>query len=68
MALADLATPWDRLDSAVKPENIYLPGFKLHQLSGDRKRRYSVTVTGNWRITFKFNGENAIDVNYEDYH
>lgn len=58
----------DRLDASTKPEDMNLPGYKFHSLSGTRKGEFSVTVTGNWRITFKFDGENAIDVNYEDYH
>jgi proteic killer suppression protein len=58
----------DRLDTIPKPEDLNLPGYKFHQLSGDRKGTYSVTVTGNWRITFGFDGEDAIDVNLEDYH
>ena len=41
-------------------------GDLFHQLEGKRKGAYSVKVTGNWRITFKFRGENAIDVDYED--
>ncbi len=45
-----------------------LPGYKFHQLKGERKDSYAVTVTGNWRITFKFDGENAVDVDLEDYH
>lgn len=58
----------DRLDAAVKPEDMNIPGFKFHGLTGNRKGSYSVTVTGNWRITFRFDGENAIDINLEDYH
>jgi len=58
----------DRLDISVKPEDMDLPGHKFHPLLGNRKGTYSVTVTGNWRITFKFDGENAVDVNFEDYH
>jgi proteic killer suppression protein len=45
-----------------------LPGYKFHEQTGTRKGTYSVTVTGNWRITFKFEGEDATDVNLEDYH
>lgn len=56
------------IDSAQKPESMNLPGYHFHQLEGKRKGAYSVKVTGNWRITFKFRGENAIDVDYEDYH
>lgn len=58
----------DRLDTVVKTEDMNLPGFKFHQLLGTRKGTYSVTVTGNWRITFQFDGKDAIDVNLEDYH
>jgi proteic killer suppression protein len=57
-----------RLDAATHPEIMRVPGYRFHELSGDRKGTYSVTVTGNYRITFSFVGENAIDVNYEDYH
>jgi proteic killer suppression protein len=58
----------DRLDSAVVPEDMDLPGFKFHELKGKRKGVYSVTVSGNRRITFKFDGDSAIEVDLEDYH
>ena len=58
----------DRLDTVVRPEDMNIPGFKFHQLSGTRKGTYAVTVTANWRITFKFDGKDAIDVDLEDYH
>ncbi len=58
----------DRLEASVKPQDMNVPGFDLHQLKGDRKGTYSVSVSGNWRITFKFDGENAVDVDLEDYH
>ncbi|NEO56209.1 MAG: killer protein [Okeania sp. SIO3B5] len=45
-----------------------LPGLALHELAGQRKGTWSVKVSGNWRITFKFNGVDAFDVNLEDYH
>ncbi len=45
-----------------------LPGLHLHELSGKRRGMWSVRVSGNWRITFKYDGEDAIDVNLEDYH
>jgi toxin HigB-1 len=45
-----------------------LPGFDFHGLKGDRRGTFSVTVTGNWRVTFRWRGEDAIDVDYEDYH
>ena len=58
----------DRLDTVPKPEDMSIPGYKFHRLSGSRKGTYAVTVTGNWRITFRFDGEDAIDVDLEDYH
>ena len=58
----------DRLDTVVRPEDMDIPGFKFHQLSGTRKGTYAVTVTRNWRITFRFDGKDAIDVDPEDYH
>lgn len=45
-----------------------LPGYKFHQLQGKRKKTFAVLVSGNLRLTFKFDGENAVDVNLEDYH
>ena len=56
------------LDQAENPEDMDLPGLKLHELKGNRKGVWSVAVSGNWRITFKFVGRNAEIVNYEDYH
>ena len=58
----------DRLDAAVVPEDMDLPGFKFHELKGRRRGVYSVTVSGNWRITFQFDGDSAIEVDLEDYH
>ncbi|AXR62864.1 peptidase (plasmid) [Leptospira mayottensis] len=58
----------DRLDASLNPKDMNLPSFKLHQLKGTRQNRWSVWVNGNWRITFEFEGENAILVDYEDYH
>lgn len=45
-----------------------IPGWKLHPLRGDRKGEYSITVTGNWRITFRLQGHAVTDVHFEDYH
>jgi len=45
-----------------------MPGWKLHPLRGDRKGEYGVTVTGNWRITFRVQGNTVTEVNFEDYH
>ena len=58
----------DRLDAMVVPEDMNLPGYKFHELKGRRKGVYSVSVSGNWRITFRFDGDNAIEVDLEDYH
>lgn len=58
----------DRLDAVSKPEDMALPGYAFHPLKGDRKGEYSVSVSGNWRITFKFAEGDATDVNLEDYH
>ena len=58
----------DRLDAAVRPEDMNLPGYRFHALKGDRKGEYAVSVSGNWRINFGFEDVNAIDVNLEDYH
>jgi proteic killer suppression protein len=46
----------------------HLPGLFLHSLSGNRVGIWSVRVNGNWRVTFRFNGNHAEIVNYEDYH
>jgi len=45
-----------------------VPGYKLHSLSGDLKGFWSIWVTGNCRIYFRFEEGNALDINYEDYH
>ncbi|HEY5462129.1 MAG TPA: type II toxin-antitoxin system RelE/ParE family toxin [Hanamia sp.] len=45
-----------------------IPGYRLHQLTGDLKGYWSITVTGNYRITFRFDGENVFVVDYQDYH
>lgn len=49
-------------------ENMNLPGMHLQQLPGTRAEYWSVRVSGNWRITFRFNGIHAEVVDYEDYH
>jgi proteic killer suppression protein len=58
----------DRLDAALRPDDMRLPGYKFHALSGDRAGHCAVTVSGNWRITFAFDGEDATGVDLEDYH
>ena len=58
----------DRLDAAMKPDDMDLPGYRFHPLKGDRKGTYAVSVSGNWRLTFRFVGEDANDIDLEDYH
>jgi proteic killer suppression protein len=57
-----------RLHAATSPQDMDLPGLYLHQLKGKYRGRWSVRVSGNWRLTFKFDGPDAFDVDYEDYH
>jgi len=63
-----LARVLDRLDAAIHPSDMNLQGYKLHQLSGSEKGTWSVWVSGNWRVTFQFEAEDAIMVDYRDYH
>lgn len=56
------------LDDAEQPEDMNLPGYHFHGLTGDQKGRYSVRVTGNWRITFGWDGADAVEIDLEDYH
>ena len=56
------------LDAARAPAQMNLPGLRFHPLKGREKGRYSVWASGNWRITFGWSGEDAIDVDMEDYH
>ena len=56
------------LDTATCIEDMDIPGSNLHSLKGRRKGIWSISVSGNWRITFRFEDGNAYIVNYEDYH
>lgn len=56
------------LDNAKKPEDMNAPGWRLHRLAGDLAGHWSVMVSGNWRLTFAFEGEDAVSVDYQDYH
>ena len=56
------------LDAAASAEEMALPAFQLHSLKGELAGMYSVSVNGNWRVIFTFQGEDAILVNYLDYH
>ncbi len=57
-----------RLSAARSPLDMALPGLQFHPLKGDLKGIYAVNVSGNWRLTFRFENENATDVDYVDYH
>ncbi len=57
-----------QLHAAVASGDMALPGLRLHELKGGRKGIWSVTVSGNWRVTFSFDGKDAVNVDYEDYH
>jgi proteic killer suppression protein len=63
-----LARILDRLDASVTPADMNLPGYQLHQLAGEEKGVLSAWVNGNWRVTFRFEQEDAILVDYRDYH
>lgn len=56
------------LDCAKRPDDMNAPGWRLHPLTGDLAGHYSVTMSGNWRLVFAFDGENAELVDYLDYH
>ena len=56
------------LDAASQPEDLNLPGLRFHSLQGAYKGYYSVSVNGNWRIIYAFDGVNAVLIDYLDYH
>ena len=56
------------LDNATTTDELALPGFRLHELAGDLAGIWSISVNGNWRITFRFVEGNAEDVDLVDYH
>lgn len=57
-----------RLDASQNPEDMNLPGLRLHPLKGDLKGFWAVDISGNWRVFFRFENNNAVDVDYSDYH
>ena len=65
---AKLRTQLTALEHATNPKDMSAPGWGLHRLSGDLAGFYSVSVSGNWRLIFRFEGTDAIDVEYIDYH
>ena len=57
-----------RLNAATNPRDMALPGLALHQLRGVRRGTRSVSVSGNWQLTFGMVGKNVVHVDVEDYH
>ncbi len=66
--VAKLARILTALDRSSGPDGMDLPGFRLHRLKGDLRGHWAVSVSGNWRVTFRFEGGHALDVDYLDYH
>ena len=62
-----LARRLQRLDVARRPQDMNLPGWKLHPMKAESAGRWAVWVSGNWTLTFEFEGEDAV-VDYQDYH
>eukprot|EP01034_Spumella_vulgaris_P022530 gene22530-28663_t len=56
------------LDTAQVIDDMDIPGFRLHSLKGEMRGRWSITVNGNWRLTFEFEDGNAYILDDEDYH
>jgi len=56
------------LNAATSPADMNLPLYRFHQLKGNRKGTYSVTVRANWRLTFEWESDAAVRVDLEDYH
>ena len=66
--VAKLSRILTALDRSKGPEGMDLPGFRLHPLKGRMKGHHAVSVSGNWRVTFRFENGHAVDVDYLDYH
>ena len=56
------------LDTAQSIDDMDIPGYRLHPLKGERKGLWSISVSGNWRLTFEFADGNVYVLDYEDYH
>ncbi len=65
---AKLARILSALDRSSGPDGMGLPGFRLHPLKGGLKGHFAVSVSGNWRVTFRFEDEHAVEIDYLDYH
>ena len=66
--VARIARLLDDLTDAEQPADLDWPGRGLHRLTGDRRGIWSVRVSGNWRLTFRFVNGEAVDIDLEDYH
>lgn len=56
------------LEHATRAQDMNAPGWRFHKLTGDRAGFFSVSVSGNWRLVFRFEGADAVGVDYIDYH
>ncbi len=56
------------LNAMTSTDDLKLPSLRFHQLQGDKKNLYSITVQANWRLTFEFDNENVYILDYIDYH
>ncbi|MDE0036063.1 MAG: type II toxin-antitoxin system RelE/ParE family toxin [Gammaproteobacteria bacterium] len=56
------------LDVAARPRDLGVPGYRLHPLKGTRQGQWSIRVSANWRIVFRFEGGEPVDVDFVDYH
>lgn len=56
------------LEHATNSKDMNAPGWGLHRLKGDMAKYYAISVSGNWRLVFRFEGQDAVDVDYVDYH
>lgn len=65
---AKLRVQLTALEHAAGPQDMNAPGWDLHRLKGDMAKFYAISVSGNWRLVFRFEGEDVVDVGYIDYH
>jgi proteic killer suppression protein len=56
------------LETALAPSDMALPGARLHRLRGDRVGQWSVSISGNWRVIFEFEGQHVTNIDLVDYH
>ena len=66
--IARISRLLDALDTASRPEDMNVPGFGFHALTGDLADRFALTVSRNWRVTFSWSGDDAAEIDLEDYH